>query len=343
MGKIKICIDKNTLNGDLGEKYKEIIEFIRQNYSFDVIDSNELNNEIYLKQKYKDYDFVLIFNQNPLYQQIGNLIYYPMDIYQMNRKYLNKQNFSYFATIKPMYHELSNIYMDLIVNDTKKETEFLNQMYIKHSDHGNKKIVDFCCGVGRHVYELSKKGYQTVGIDISKEQIEIAKKKHFNEFTKYYIGDSKKIKLNDTFDMAICMWTTYNYFKTEELMEFFDNVYMHLNQNGILILDSKNITSLEPFRIYHRNKQNDKIDLEQLVIKRIIKQKIQNSQYFLFIKENDQCRFIVDEEFVWFYTLEEITKMITKKFDIVSVFGNFDEEKYHPETSERMIFVLKKI
>lgn len=343
MSKIKICIDQNTLDSNLGQKYKNVIEFLKKNYSFNIISGNEFNDEAYLKQKYKDYDFVLIFNQNKSYKQIDNLIYYPMDIYSMHSEYLDNQNFSYFATLKPMYHELSNIYMDLIANDTKKEIDFLYQIYIKYNNHQSKKVVDFCCGVGRHVYGLSKKGFKVVGVDISKDQIQIAKQKHFNEFTRYYIGDSKNIKLKETFDMAVCMWTTYNYFKEEELKDFFDNIYIHLNENGILILDAKNSIPLEPFRIYHRNKQNEQIDLEQLVIKRIINQKIQNSQYFLFIKENDKCRFIMDEEFVHFYTLEEITKMISKKFDIISVFGNFDGEKYQPQTSERMIIVLKKI
>lgn len=307
MSSIKICVDEKTLYSELGIKYKDVIEFVKENYSFDIIENEKLNDYAYLSQIYQDYDFVLIFNSDKHYYSEKNLIYYPLDIYEANSKYLRNNDFSSFAQKKLMYHELSDIYMELIVNDTEKEIHFIEEIYKKYNNKG-KKLIDFCCGVGRHVYGLSKKGFEVVGIDISENQIETAKKIHSNALTKYYIGDARNIKIKEKFNIAICMWTTYNYFsKDEELKEFLENAYEHLNNNGILILDAKNITSLNNFRIYHRSKNNDKIDLEQLIVKRVINN-VQNSQYFLFIKQNNQCRFIMDEEFVRFYSLGEIKK-----------------------------------
>ena len=344
MNKIKICIDKKTMNNELGKKYIDIIEYVKKVYSFDLIENENLYNYELLKELYKEYDFVLIFNSNNNYKEIGNLIYYPIDIFNFRKEYLINNNFSDFAKSKSMYNELSNIYMELIANDTDKEINFIEGIYTKYNNDSRRKVIDFCCGVGRHVFGLSNKGFNVTGVDVSKNQIETAIKVHSIDNTKYFVGDSRNIKINDTFNMAMCMWTTYNYFsKDSELKEFIENVYNHLSDNGILILDTKNIPSLDKFRIYNRSKNNERIDLEQLIIKRILNDKIQNSQYFLFIKQDKKCKFVMDEEFVRFYSLEEIKNITNNKFEIINVYGSFDMDEYIEKSSERMIIVLRKI
>jgi len=343
MNKIMICIDRQTLDNELGKKYAGIIEYVKNAYSFEIIENDVLYDYKFLEDKYSEYDFVLIFNSKEEYKNVGKLIYYSIDIYNLNKETLKNNNFSDFAKTKLMYNDLSDVYMELIANDTDKEIEFIDKVF-ESNNNRQKKLIDFCCGVGRHVYGLANKGYAATGVDVSERQIETAKKVHAHENIKYHVGDAKNIKVDDTFNMAICMWTTYNYFsKDEEFSQFISNVYDHLNDDGLLILDAKNVPSLEDFRIYNRSRYNERIDLDQLIIKRIINGNIQNSQYFLFIKKNGNCKFVMDEEFVRYYSLEEIRNLTKDKFEIVCTYGDFDMVPYNSERSGRMIVVLKKI
>lgn len=47
---------------------------------------------------------------------------------------------------------------------------------LKRYGHDIKKIINFGCGTGRHDIELSKRGYECTGIDMSQLMIEIANK-----------------------------------------------------------------------------------------------------------------------------------------------------------------------
>ena len=53
----------------------------------------------------------------------------------------------------------------------------LSQDYINNivSSWKGKKILDYCCGTGEHAVELAKLGCDVVGIDISEEEIRIAR------------------------------------------------------------------------------------------------------------------------------------------------------------------------
>ena len=58
-------------------------------------------------------------------------------------------------------------------------------------------MLDCCCGVGRHCRALAEKGYKVTGIDISKKQIENAKKINGIKNTTYYNMDVRDINLKE--------------------------------------------------------------------------------------------------------------------------------------------------
>jgi len=204
------------------------------------------------------------------------------------------------------------------------------------------RILDCCCGVGRHACRLGEDGFKVIGVDASTNQIDTAMKKNSNENVEYYVDDARSFTLPQKCDAAICMWTTYNYFsKEKDILAFLSNISAHLNNKGILVLDSKNIPNLEKNRLYHRWTQRDDIELTLLVYKRIMGM-IQNSQYFYFINNGHEKNFYIDEEFVRFYTLDELKALNNKMFKLIHVYGDFEGNDYDAKNSERMITVWEK-
>lgn len=247
-------------------------------------------------------------------------------------------NFDEHARHKLLYNELSRDYMTAIAGNTEKEVQFLYQII----GGSNAKVLDLCCGVGRHATLLAARGFQVTGIDFSDAQIQTARKRNPSQHIKFLQMDVRQLKLTERdFGLAVCMWTTYNYFSREkDFCDFISAVAHHQPEGAILVLDAKNIPALPPRRLYRRSYQHDADKLELLIHKRV-RANIQNSQYLYFFS-GSRSAFYLDEEFVRFYDLVELTAMSKKWYDIVNVYGDFDMSKYEVLNSQRFIVVLRR-
>ena len=251
------------------------------------------------------------------------------------------QSFTEHAKNKILYNELSWLYMDSIANDTPREVDFLKKIF---TENHAKKILDCCCGVGRHAARLGELGFKVTGIDASKAQINTAQQNNKNANVEYFVHDAENFRLSDkNYDAAICMWTTYNYFSKEnDLKAVLKCLSAHLREGGLLILDSKNIPILDKERLYHRIKKKNNLDMTLLVYKRVA-DSVQISRYFYFLDVNGTKNFYLDEEFVRFYSLAELQKLSRFAFEPVYAYGDFDGNFFKEAESERMITVWKKI
>lgn len=80
------------------------------------------------------------------------------------------------------------------------------------------RILDLCCGQGRHSMELSRRGFQNIeGLDRSHYLIQKAKSqaKKENLTIKFKEGDARNIPFaNDTFDIILLLGNSFGYFDT---------------------------------------------------------------------------------------------------------------------------------
>jgi 2-polyprenyl-3-methyl-5-hydroxy-6-metoxy-1,4-benzoquinol methylase len=69
------------------------------------------------------------------------------------------------------------------------------------------KILDVGCGTGRHAIELSKRGYNVTGIDLSESQLKRAreKAKENNLFIDFQCQDARNLPFDSEFDVAIML------------------------------------------------------------------------------------------------------------------------------------------
>jgi SAM-dependent methyltransferase len=90
------------------------------------------------------------------------------------------------------------------VGDTKKEVDFLvNVMELS----GSESILDLACGFGRHAVELSRRGFPVVGVDITHDYIEEAKKAADFEGldTRFMCTDIRDITFEEEYDVVLNM------------------------------------------------------------------------------------------------------------------------------------------
>jgi len=99
-------------------------------------------------------------------------------------------------------------------NITKKEIDYFSKILNLSPDS---KILDLCCGQGRHSLELARRGFKFVeGLDRSSYLIQKAKQqaKRENLSVKFREGDARKLPYPpDTFDFVLLLGNSFGYFE----------------------------------------------------------------------------------------------------------------------------------
>lgn len=148
---------------------------------------------------------------------------------------MNDQQFNIYAK----FYDL--LYKD---KDYQKEAKYIDSLILKYStkQKSDLSVLDLACGTGRHLFELSSLGYQSLsGSDISSAMIEVAveQAKSVNkdiQFHNYSFQESDQI--TGRFDVVLSMFSAVNYltdFKDQE--KTFRNIHSLLNDKGLFIFD----------------------------------------------------------------------------------------------------------
>jgi len=87
---------------------------------------------------------------------------------------------------------------------TLGECDFLEKEIDKDA---SKKILDIGCGTGRHTIELTKRGYNVVGVDLSENMLQKAREKASaaNLTIRFEQQDARKLPYIEEFDCAIML------------------------------------------------------------------------------------------------------------------------------------------
>jgi SAM-dependent methyltransferase len=108
----------------------------------------------------------------------------------------------------------------------------------------NTRILDIGCGTGRHSIELSLRGYQVTGIDISPSMLNRAKEKASEKNLKinFQIQDARNLSFNQEFDLAIMICEgAFPLMETDEMnFQILGSVYKSLTANGKFIFTTLN-------------------------------------------------------------------------------------------------------
>lgn len=111
-----------------------------------------------------------------------------------------------------------------------------------------KRILDVACGTGIPTIILAKKGYHLIGVDRSREMLEVLLEKRKGLPIKVICADIREFTLPEPVDAAISLYDSINYLLTEEdLRRCFGCVYRALIPGGIFAFDMNTIYGLAEF------------------------------------------------------------------------------------------------
>ncbi|WP_212971808.1 bifunctional 2-polyprenyl-6-hydroxyphenol methylase/3-demethylubiquinol 3-O-methyltransferase UbiG [Bacillus sp. J14TS2] len=192
----------------------------------------------------------------------------------MKKEKMDKNISSVFDYNGDYYKEIGDFLRENYLNygytqGTKQEVDFLVEI-LEVSRKAS--ILDIGCGPGRHCLEFARRGYNTVGVDISSGFINYANKvaTEQNLNSKFFVADARDLHFNQQFEGAICLCEgAFGLAGNEENhRKILKGVYNALTPNGIFVLTvinalsaARNLTDNCEFDTYTCTK----IDKEKLI------------------------------------------------------------------------------
>ena len=239
-----------------------------------------------------------------------------------------------------------NIFNDMdvdweaIVNtrDTVKEASFIKSVIPRRG-----VTLDLCCGTGRHSIILCKKGFDVIGMDLSKNLLAIAKRRVSESGVKFPLvrADMRHFPFkSEVFKAIVNMFTSFGYLPSEgedgkSLLE----ICRTLKKNGKFLLDVSNRdyivrnfrerdwAEFEPYYLLERRA----LDLENSRLA---------SQWTLVRKGRGKTRSIMHE--VRLYTLTRIEQLLKEAGLVIEeVYGGYEKQEFNLDAS-RMIVLAQK-
>ena len=243
------------------------------------------------------------------------------------------------------YNEFASLY-DELMNDFDYEEWFnyIEDIFKKYKKNPI-KVLEMACGTGNLSVHLAEKGYKLTCFDLSEEMLAQAYEK-LNRYknVKLLNGNMIDFKINQKFNSIISICDSINYIiDLEDLKSTFENVYNHLDDDGIFIFDINSFYKLSEiignnifvedrediFYTWQNYYDNDR-NICEFYLSFFVKEDMDN--YIRFDEEHKERAYSVDEI---------VNTLKTVGFKSIDYFEAFTLEEINPAT-ERINFVACK-
>ena len=230
----------------------------------------------------------------------------------------------------PYYHILYS-------NRNYAEAEqFLNNLLKHLHPKPDAKILDLACGKGRHAIYLNQQGFNVTGVDLSPQSIAFAKQFE-NEKLHFEVQDMREVYKPDHFDFVLNLFTSFGYFASEtENVVALKAIAESVKPGGKLVIDFLNAEKVVANLVPEETKILEGVTFHitrHMEGKRIVKT-------IAFETEEKRYQF---QEKVWALTAEDFKEYFRMTdLRLHECFGSYKLEPYNAQTSDRLIFILKK-
>jgi SAM-dependent methyltransferase len=204
------------------------------------------------------------------------------------------------------------------------------------------RILDLCCGQGRHLLELTRRGYDVLGFDISAYMLESLREIAVKEGIQPSLvqGNMRDLSFDSQFDAVINMRSSFGYLEDEDEDQMaLDGVCRALKPGGRFLTDQINRDSLmrrykEQFWV--RNSRGDIVVADSTFDVRTGRNIVRETAFHA-----DGSRSETNHD-IRLYTCREFEdKLIRAGMRIESVWGDWDSSPFDLDHKHMLIIALK--
>jgi len=198
------------------------------------------------------------------------------------------------------------------------------------------KLIDIACGKGRHAKYFEQKGMDVVGVDLSLNSINTAKKDE-NKNLQFSVHDMRENYQEETFDVVTNLFTSFGYFEdNKDEQKAINAMASNLKEEGLLIIDFMNAKKVIDHLVLNEQKTIDGIQFD-------ITRQVKDGYILKDIRITDGEEQQQFQEKVKAITLADYSEFITNAgLKIIDIFGNYKLDNFDEEISDRLILICKK-
>lgn len=121
--------------------------------------------------------------------------------------------------------------------DTPNEVAFIIRRTVPRG-----RVLDVGCGFGRHLLEFARRGFQGVGVDVSKRQLKRAEAEAerlgLGPAVRFLCQDARELDvLGPAFDLAVSLFSSFGSMPHADNVLMLQRMTRHLRPGGFLVLD----------------------------------------------------------------------------------------------------------
>jgi SAM-dependent methyltransferase len=134
------------------------------------------------------------------------------------------------------YDGFAGVYSRHWANEVPPQIMTVVDRLLVQSVRAGARILDLCCGTGYTVRELTERGFEVTGLDISKEMLLYARRAAPR--ARFIQADARAFHLPPVYDAVLSTFDSLNHIMTKEgLAEAFRNVHRALVPGGLFLFD----------------------------------------------------------------------------------------------------------
>jgi SAM-dependent methyltransferase len=204
------------------------------------------------------------------------------------------------------------------------------------------RVLDLCCGHGRHAFRLAQRGYLVTGLDLSAYHIRLAKQaaRAASVQVEWLRADMRDVPGRNRFDAVINCFTAFGYFdKQAEDQRVLDGVARALRPGGRFFIDTMNHDGL--MRMFRETDVTERPDGGLAIERRRYDVKTGRINVdWTYVEPDGKKR--EQRHSVRLYTYPELAAMLSSAgLRIASAWGNWDGSELGMN-SPRMIVMAEK-
>lgn len=222
--------------------------------------------------------------------------------------------------------------------EAREQIEFLKKHI--HLPEGA-KVLDLCCGCGRHAVELKEQGYNVVGLDLSEELLDMACSRavECNVDVRFIRCDMREIPYSNHFDLIVQFFTSFGYFADDaDNQKVLSSIAEALRPGGKFLIDYMN-----PDNVVRNLVERDEKEISEgiyAIQERWIDVWAQRvNKKITLIKDGKESTY---RESVRMYSHREMKDMLSATgLKLTETYGDFASSEY-TQDSPRMILMGEK-
>jgi cyclopropane fatty-acyl-phospholipid synthase-like methyltransferase len=199
------------------------------------------------------------------------------------------------------------------------------------------KVLDLACGKGRHSLMLSQHGLDVLGVDLSPNSIEEARKMQHTTL-QFSVHDMRSVLHGKRFSAVFNLFTSFGYFDNSQENELvIQAVHKVLEPEGVFIIDFMNALKVVNGLVSEDHKQISGVEFD-------LHRSFDGHHIFKNIRISDGDKHLAFQERVQYLNQEDFDFLLTQNgFTVVSLYGDYNLSPFDSKFSDRLIIVAQKV